>query len=87
MLGIVCEGFVDYPMVYDDPMEALTRLKQMSIVVLYKTQFEGLSKRLKELSEMHKLSCYFSSLKDEIRLPMRMLNPISLSATFGLAKI
>lgn len=41
---------------YDDPMEALTRLKQSSNVVVYKSQFEALSNRITGLSETHKLS-------------------------------
>ena len=72
---------------YDDPMETLTRLRQVGSVALYKGQFEALSNRIKELSENHKLSCFLSGLKDEIRLPIRMLNPQNLSAAYGLAKI
>ena len=72
---------------YDNPMETLTRLRQVGSVALYKSQFVALSNRIKELFEKHKLSCFLSGLKDEIRLPIKMLNPQSLSATFGLAKI
>nr|XP_023879731.1 uncharacterized protein LOC111992135 [Quercus suber] len=72
---------------YDDPMEALTRLKQTTSVVSYKGNFEILSNRIKGLSESHKLSCFLSGLKDEIRLPVRMLVPKSLNDAFGLAKI
>ena len=36
---------------------------------------------------MHKMSCFLSGLKDEIRLPVRMLNPQSLTIALGLAKI
>ena len=60
---------------YDDPMETLTRLRQTSSVAMYKAQFEVLSNRIKRLSSSHKLSCFLSGLKDEIRLPVRMLNP------------
>ena len=35
---------------YDDPMEALTRLRQTSTVALYKGEFEILSNRIKGLS-------------------------------------
>jgi hypothetical protein len=35
------------PLAYDDPMEAMMRLKQTSIVAVYKTQFESLSNRLR----------------------------------------
>lgn len=55
-------------------------------MVVYKSQFEGLSNRLKGLCKRHKLSCFLSRLKDEIQLPVRMLNPINLKAAFGLEK-
>lgn len=61
---------------YDDPMKALTRLRQPSIVAMYKREFEVLSNRIKGLSPQHKLSCFLSGLKDEVRLPMRILNPL-----------
>lgn len=60
---------------YDDPMETLTRLKQHSTVAVYKSQFEVISNRLKGLSESHKSSMFLSGLRDDIRLPMRMLHP------------
>ncbi|KAF5468680.1 hypothetical protein F2P56_012817 [Juglans regia] len=72
---------------YDDPMKALTRLKQVHSVTAYKTEFELLSNRIKGIFERNKLSCFLSGLKDEIRLPIRMLNPSSLNDAFGLAKI
>ena len=43
---------------YDDPMKALTRLKQTSTVVSYKGNFEILSNRIVGLSESYKLSCF-----------------------------
>ena len=72
---------------YDDPMEALTRLRQTSTVALYNGEFEVLANRIKGLSPQHKLSYFLSGLKDKMRLPMRMLNPPTLIAVFGLAKI
>ena len=72
---------------YNDPMKALSKLRQTSTVAIYKEDFEALSNRIKGLSPMHKLSCFLSGLKDEIRLPVRMLTPQSLNAAFGLAKI
>ena len=71
----------------DDPMEVLTRLRQSSTVAVYKAKFEAMSNRIKGLSPLHKLSCFLSGLKDEIRLPVRMLNPNTLNEAFGLAKI
>ncbi|KAF5471083.1 hypothetical protein F2P56_011555 [Juglans regia] len=72
---------------YDDPMEALTRLKQTSSVASYMAQFETLSNRLRGLSDLHKLSCFLSGLKDELRIPVRMLNPVNLNVAYGLAKM
>ena len=59
---------------YDDLMEALTKLRQTSTVAVYKANFEALSNRIKGLSSMHKMSCFLNGLKDEIHLPVRMLN-------------
>jgi hypothetical protein len=68
-------------------MEALMRLLQFSSVAKYTTQFEGLSNRLLRISEKNLLSCFLNRLKDNIRLPVRMLNPANLVATFALAKL
>ena len=73
--------------VYEDPMEALTRLRQTSNVVNDKGQFEALSNIIRDLSKNHKLNCFLSGLKDEVRLLMKMLNPKNLNEAFGLAKI
>ena len=72
---------------YDDPMETLSRLRQTTTVAIYKAQFEVLSNRIKGLSSSHKLSCFLNSLKDEIKLPVCMVNPQSLNEAFGLSKI
>ena len=68
-------------------MESFTRLRQTINVVVYKGQFEALSNRIKGLSDSHKLSCFLSGLKDEVRLPVKMLHPKNLNEAFGLAKI
>lgn len=75
------------PSTYDDPMEALTKLRQMETVEEYNVEFENLSNRLGRLSDPHKLSYFFSGLKDEIRLAARMFNPRDLLTAFSLAKI
>ena len=59
---------------HGDPM-ALTKLKQVGSMSTYKGQFEAWSNRIKELFEKHRLSCFLSGLKDEIRMPINMLNP------------
>ena len=68
-------------------MEALSKLRQVNSVAQYKGKFKALSNRIKELPGKHKLSCFLSGLKDEIRLPVKMLNPPNLGVAFGLAKI
>ena len=45
---------------YEDPMEALTRLRQTINVINYKGQFEALSNRIRDLSESHQLSYFLS---------------------------
>jgi hypothetical protein len=73
--------------VYDDPMESLMQLRQTSKVAEYTTQFEALSNFLCGLSDRNRLSCFLSGLKDEVCIPLRMLSPHTLVATFGLAKL
>ena len=72
---------------YEDPMEALIRLKQTSTVEDYKSQFEALSNQLRGLAESYKLSCFLSGLREDIRFMVRMLNPSNLHIAFGLAKM
>ena len=72
---------------YDDPMDAFSKLRQVSLVAQYKGQFEALSNRIKELLDKHKLSCFLNGLKEEIRLLVKMFNPPNHGVAFGLAKI
>uniref|UniRef100_A0A6N2N061 H15 domain-containing protein n=1 Tax=Salix viminalis TaxID=40686 RepID=A0A6N2N061_SALVM len=72
---------------YDDPMEALIRLRQTTTVEEYKTQFEALSNQLRGLAESYKLSCFLNGLREDIRCMVRMLNPPNLHLAFGLAKM
>ena len=54
----------------------LTRFGSTAYVALYMGEFEALANRIRGLSPQHKLSCFLSGLKDEVRLPVRMLNPL-----------
>lgn len=72
---------------YDDPMEVLQKLRQSGSVAEYKSQFEALSNRLRDVSDRTKLSCFSGGLKDEIRYPIKLLGPINLQQAFGMAKI
>ena len=72
---------------YDDPMEALINVKQLSTVEVYKTRFESLSNRVRVLYDSHKLSCFLGELKEEIRMGVRMLNPQNLVTAYGLTRM
>lgn len=72
---------------YDDPMESLTRLKQLSSVTTYKSEFKLLSNRICGISEKNKTSCFLSDLRDEIKMIVCMLNPMTLNDAFESTKI
>lgn len=75
------------PTAYEDPMEALTRLRQITTVGSYKSDFEYLSNQLRCLVEPYKLSCFLSKLREDIQFMVRMFNPPTLHIAFGLAKM
>lgn len=68
-------------------MEALTRLRQTTSVIAYKSQFNALSNGIKGLSVSHKLSFFLNGLKEEVRLLVRMFASQNMNTTFSLAKI
>jgi len=72
---------------YDDPMEELTKLKQVGVLEDYKTQFDFLANKVIGLPDSHKLSMFLRGLKDEIRIPIRMFHPKTLIDAFALAKM
>jgi hypothetical protein len=51
------------PSSYDDPMEALFKLKQIIIVDDYKKIFEALSNRVKGVDDHNRVSCFFGRPK------------------------
>jgi hypothetical protein len=75
------------PPSYDDPMGLLIKLKHVNSIKEYKGLFESLSNRIRNLSSMHKLSCFMSGLKDEVRLAIKMQGPRTLGEAYALAKI
>jgi hypothetical protein len=72
---------------YDDPMETLVKLKQTGSVEEYKSQFEYLANRVSGLLDHLKISCFLGGLSDDIRLPVRMFNPKTMTDAYSLAKI
>jgi hypothetical protein len=75
------------PPSYDDPMKLLIKLKHVNSIEEYKGLFESLSNRIRNLSSMHKLNCFMSGLKDEVRLAIKMQGPRTLGEAYALAKI
>jgi hypothetical protein len=75
------------PPSYDDPMELLIKLKHVNSIEEYKGLFESLSNRIRNLSSMHKLNCFMSGLKDEVRLAIKMQGSRTLGEAYALAKI
>lgn len=82
---MICIG----PSSFDGPMAQFKKLKltQTSSVVHYKTQFEYLSNRLRGIDEFLKLSCFLEDLREEIELPLRLLEPRTLAQAYGMANI
>jgi|UniRef100_A0A2N9E1U6 hypothetical protein len=75
------------PPSYDDPMGLLIKLKHVNSIEEYKGLFESLSNRIRNMSSMHKLSCFMSGLKDEVRLAIKMQGLRTLGEAYALAKI
>ena len=63
--------------IYEDPMADLKGLIQIGTLQEYLEEFDILSHKV-NLTEDYSLSCFLSGLKDEIRIPVRMLGPKSL---------
>jgi hypothetical protein len=68
-------------------MESLVKHRQTTTVTKYTTQFEALFNRLRGILDKNRLSCFLGGLKNEIRLPLRLLNPITLATAFSLTKL
>lgn len=75
------------PSIYEDPVGAFTKLKQIKSVEEYQTDFENLSNKVKGITEEFRISTFISGLKDELKLMVTMFKPNTLSAAFGLAKL
>ncbi|KAJ0615751.1 putative retrotransposon gag domain-containing protein [Helianthus annuus] len=75
------------PTDYEDPAEALSRLKQTTTVVAYQEEFERLSHRVDNLPEPFLIGCFVGGLKDEVRLEVKLKTPRSLPDAIGLARL
>ncbi|KAL5777367.1 hypothetical protein ACOSP7_010293 [Xanthoceras sorbifolium] len=75
------------PTDYEDPSEALTRLKQITSVEVYQTEFEKLSQQVDDLPENYLIACFVAGLRDEIRLDVKVKKPRTLSDAIGVARL
>nr|GFA78041.1 transposon Ty3-G Gag-Pol polyprotein [Tanacetum cinerariifolium] len=75
------------PTDYEDPSEALHRLKQSTTVVIYQEIFERLSNRVEGLLESFLVGCFIGVLKDEIRLEVKLKKPRRLVKAMGMARL
>ncbi|KAH9651124.1 hypothetical protein KPL70_026631 [Citrus sinensis] len=75
------------PTDYEDPSEALTRLKQTSIVEAYQEAFEQLSHRVDGIPDKFLMGCFIAGLKDKIRLDVKIKRPRTLTDAIGVARL
>ena len=72
---------------FDDPSEALTRLKQTTTVEVYQDEFERISQLIDALPESHLIGCFIAGLKDDIRLDVKLKKPQTLTEAIGVARL
>ena len=72
---------------YEDPSEALTRLKQTSTIATYQETFEMLSHWVDGLPENYLIGCFIARLCDDIRLDVKLKQPCTLADTIGAARL
>ncbi|GJY42112.1 transposon ty3-G gag-pol polyprotein [Tanacetum coccineum] len=75
------------PTDYENPAEALSRLKHTTTVAQYQESFEKLSHQVDGLPEEFLMACYIGGLKDEVRLEVKMKKPRSLIDAIGLSRM
>ena len=75
------------PTEYEDPSEALTRLKQTSTVTAYQETFEKLSHQVDGLPEPFLIACFIVGLRDEIRLDVKIKQLKSVAEAIGVARL
>lgn len=73
------------PTDFDDPLEALTRLRQTTSVAAYQEVFERHSHRADGLPEHFLVRCFIVGLRDDICLNVKIKNPHTLTETIDVA--
>ncbi|KAH7560795.1 hypothetical protein JRO89_XS10G0104300 [Xanthoceras sorbifolium] len=64
----------------------LTKLRQTGTIKEYRLQFERLANRIRDLLESFLISCFLSGLRDDIKVGVQLLKPVSLLQAFELAR-
>jgi len=72
---------------YEDPSEALTRLKQTTTIATYQEAFERFSHRVDSLPEKFLIGCFIAGLRDDIRIDVKIKQPGTLADTIGVAQL
>lgn len=75
------------PTIYADLVETLAKLRQVSSVVEYQTQFEILANRTEGLTGSFMICRFLSGLRDDIRLSAKMFKPTTLTTAFGSGQL
>ena len=75
------------PTDFEDPSEALSRLRQTTTIATYQEEFEKLSHQVDGLPEPFLIICFIAGLRDEIRLDVKIKQPTTLSETMGVARL
>lgn len=75
------------PTDYENPSEALARLKQTTTVAAYQEAFEKLSDQVDDLPENFLIGSFIAGLSDEIRLDVKIKQPKSLIDAIGVARL
>lgn len=73
------------PTNYEDPSEALTRLRQTSSIASYQASFERLSHHVDGFPEQFLIGSFIAGLWDKIRLEVKIKQPKTLAEAVGVA--
>nr|GEX80779.1 putative retrotransposon Ty3-gypsy subclass protein [Tanacetum cinerariifolium] len=73
------------PTDYEDPVEALSRLKQATTVASYQEALEKISHQVDGLHEIFLVGYFIGGLKEEIRLEVKLKTPKNLTEAIGMA--
>ncbi|GFY86793.1 hypothetical protein Acr_05g0004320 [Actinidia rufa] len=75
------------PTEYENPSEALTRLKHTTTVSAYQEELEKLSQLIDALPDNHLIGIFIAGIKDEVHLDVKLKNPRTLSEAISIARL